>query len=45
MMPDVPVRIAIFGHGDDLRQENNNTFGLENVKHSPRQARGKKKEI
>ena len=26
MMPEVPVRIAIFGHADDLRQENNNTF-------------------
>ena len=27
MMPEVPVRIAIFGHvADNLRQENNNTF-------------------
>ena len=26
MMPEVSVRIAIFGHADDLRQENNNTF-------------------
>ena len=26
MMPEVPVRIAIFGHADSLRQENNNTF-------------------
>ena len=26
MMPEVPVRIAIFGHADALRQENNNTF-------------------
>ena len=26
MMPEVPVRIAIIGHADDLRQENNNTF-------------------
>ena len=24
MMPEIPVRIAIFGHADDLRQENNN---------------------
>ena len=28
MMPEVPVRIAIFGHADPLRQENNNTFRL-----------------
>ena len=42
MMPEVPVRFAIFGHADALRQENNNTFRLEKVKHSPRQARGKK---
>ena len=40
MMPEVPVRIAIFGHADALRQKNK-----EKVKHSPRQARGKKKEI
>ena len=26
MMPEVPVRIVIFGHADALRQENNNTF-------------------
>ena len=26
MMPEVAVRIAIFGHADALRQENNNTF-------------------
>ena len=26
MMPEVPVRIAIFGHADISRQENNNTF-------------------
>ena len=26
MMPEVPVRIAIFGHADPLRQENNNMF-------------------
>ena len=26
MMPEVPVRVAIFGHADALRQENNNTF-------------------
>ena len=26
MMPVVPVRIAIFGHADTLRQENNNKF-------------------
>ena len=46
MMPEVPVRIAIFGHADALRQENNNNFQvLEKVKHSPRQARGKNKEI
>ena len=44
-MPEVPVRIAIFGHADALRQENNNTFRFGNVKHLPRQARGKKKEI
>ena len=25
-MPEVPVRIVIFGHADALRQENNNTF-------------------
>ena len=29
MLPEVPVRIPIFGHGTDtLRQENNNTFRL-----------------
>ena len=28
MMPEVPVRIAIFGHADALRQENNNTFSF-----------------
>ena len=28
MMPEVSVKIAIFGHADDLRQENNNTFGF-----------------
>ena len=26
MMPEVPVRFAIFGHAEALRQENNNTF-------------------
>ena len=42
MMPEVPVRIAIFRHADDLRQENNNTFRFEKGEHSPRQALGKK---
>ena len=26
MMPEVPVRIVIFGHADTVRQENDNTF-------------------
>ena len=26
MMPEVPFRIAIFGHANTLRQENDNTF-------------------
>ena len=45
MMPEVPVRIAIFGHADALRQENKNRFRFGKGEHSPRQARGKKTEI